>query len=141
MDARHDDDHGDEAGDRQRIDRGPGSAEATTAGSLGRVEEVGHPVGVDGRHDPIDEDEDVEDLDEPEVLEGDPGQVEDVRPQPDPGPEGEQEDRRGGEADGALIGAGVGVTETGEDQGKERRREGRAVPRLRLLRVRHRRVG
>ena len=62
-----------------------------------RVEEVGHPVGVDGRHDPIDEDEDVEDLDEPEVLEGDAGQVEDVRPQPDPGPEGEQEDRRGGE--------------------------------------------
>ncbi len=75
--------------------------------------------------------------DEDRRLEDDADQLEAVGADDAQG-EGEQEERRGGEAEGPVPGTHVGVAEPGEEQGQERGREGGAGARARLLRAGHR---
>ena len=55
-----------------------------------------------------------------------------------PGAQGDQQDRRGGEAEGPHRRARIGLTESGEEQRKERGGERRPGARSRLLRFLHR---
>ena len=71
-------------------------------------------------------------------LSDEPDQLEPVQPQHDPGEQRDEQDRRGGEGEGAARRAGVEVAESGEEQGEEGRRERGPCARSRLLRVVHR---
>ena len=138
--AADDDQDGEEAGDRQRAQRELRAPEPATARGVDLVQEPRDVPRVDRRHDPVDQDQDVDDEDAGQHLrlDDEPEQVEPVDPQEDPAGERDQQQRQRGERQRARPGAGIGVTEPGEDQGQERRGErgsrARRVRSRRLLR-------
>jgi len=106
--AGHDEDHREEPGDRDRV-------------------EDRHPVGVDRREDAVEEGEDVqhEHRRQDPRRQDKPDEVAGVGPPDEARAEGEQQHRQGGPSKRALIGARVRVTQTGKEEGQDRRDERR----------------
>jgi hypothetical protein len=126
--------------DRQRVAAEPSPAGSTVARRIRRVEELGHAVGVDDRHEPVDEDAEVDDEDRvehgrvnEEAEQGDPVDADDG-----PGRERQGEDRPGREGQRAHGRASIQLTQAGEDQGEEGSRERRPRARSRPLWFLHR---
>ena len=141
MAAGHHEDDREQAGDRERVDARRGRPEPAAAARVERVEVAGHPVGVDDRDDPVEQDEEVEDEDagQDPRREDEAEQVVPVHPEGDARPAGRSRRiGRRGEPEGALVGAGIGMSEPGKEQGEERGGERRRAARPRLLRVLHR---
>jgi hypothetical protein len=134
----HDEDDGEEAGERQwgedraRRPEPPGTL-------VPAVEVDDDAVGVDGRDRPVEEGDDVagEDPDEDGRLEEDAEQVDAVARR-EAERQREEQEGRGGERHGAVPGPRVGVPEAGEDERQERGGEGGAGAASRLLRACHR---
>ncbi len=125
---------GEQAGDRQRADPEGRPAEPAATGRVDRVQVGRHPVGVDRGHDPIGEEEQVDDEQRRQDRHELGAEDLDARAEGDPAGQGDDEDRDGGEPERPVPGAGIGVPETGEDQGQEGGGEGRSMSGARFLR-------
>ena len=138
--AGHDQHDGEQAGGGQRVARQPGLAESSVAGHRVGVQVLGHAVGIDDRDQPVQQRDEVEDEDrgQQERAEQQRDELDPVHPQQDARAEGDQQDGRGGEAEGARRRAGVELAKARKDQGKECRREWRPGARSRPLRFLHR---
>ena len=129
---------------RPAIDSGlradPRPACTAVARGVGGVEERGHPIGVDDRDQPVDEDREVDEEDrvEDRRVDQEPEQGDPVDAEDGPGRERQQEDRPSREGQRAERRAGVQLTETGEDEREESSRERRPRARSRALRFVHR---
>ncbi len=134
----HDQEHRGETGDRQRVARQPGAPETAVAGRRVRIEVLGDPVGVDDRDDPVDERDQVEDEDRADELDEGAQQLEAIHPDHEAGDEREHEERGRREQQRARRDACIQVPESREEEGQERRCEGRPGARSRLLRALHR---
>ena len=140
MAAGHDEDHREQPGHRQRVEDDPRPPEPSAAAQRDRVEEHRHPVGIDDRQQPVEERDEVQDEDagQDPRREEEPEQLRIVGSQDDAGEQGEQQNRRGREAQGAVVGAGVGMAEPGKEEGEDSRDERRPRTLARLLRRLHR---
>ena len=107
------------------FDQEPRPSEPAAARALVRVEECRDLVRVDGGHDPVDEEDHVENEDRREHpgLKDEPDELEPVHPKEDPADERGQQERRCGKAEGAPVRPGVGMAEPGKEEGEEGCRE------------------
>ncbi len=137
----HHDDDCQQAGERQRAGPQPRPPEPATAAHLEGVDVARDPIGVDRRNDPVNERDEVEELDEDEESGNLADELQGTHPDGDAGGQGRDQDRRRGEAQGPLVRAGVRVSQTRKQEREERRRERRPTARLRCLLGGHRRVG
>jgi hypothetical protein len=129
-----------QAGDRQRIVSDAGLAEPSGPRRRLRVHVLGDAICVDDGHEPVAEDDEVEHEDraQHERVEDQPEEFDAIQPQRHAGDERDEQDRHGGEREGARRRAGIQLTESGEDQGEEGRREWRPSARWRARRFVHR---
>ena len=123
--AGHDQEHGQQTSGRDGVHQEPRPSQPAAARALVRVEECRDLVRVDGGHDPVDEEDHVENEDRREHpgLKDEPDELEPVHPKEDPADERGQEQRRCGKADGAPVRPGVGMAEPGKEEGEEGCRE------------------
>jgi len=117
----HHEHDGQEAGDRQGAEREPGAPESPTARSVHRVEEPGDLPRIHRGHDPVEEEGDVghQQADQHRLVDQERQQVHLVHPEEDPARQGKREQRRGGEGEGAHVGARIRMAEAREQQGQE----------------------
>ena len=120
--------------------RQSGTSQAPIAGRTDRVHELGHPVGVDDRNQPIEQGDQVGEKDraQEERVQGEADELDPVEPQHDPGQQRDDQDRGGREAERTARRTGVEVAESREEEGQKCRPKRRPCARSRVLRVVHR---
>jgi hypothetical protein len=104
MAAGHDQEHGQQAGNGQRVPWDPGRSQpAITRGTEG-VQVLGDPKGINRRDESIHEGDEIEDEDgaQQQGVEDQSDELDPVQPQHDPCEERDQQDRRRGKGEGAT---------------------------------------